>query len=67
VAVATYLPFSPLAGVLGFTPLPAAYFGFVAVATGVYLVLVEAAKRIFLRAETQKNATKHGDTLAFAT
>jgi P-type Mg2+ transporter len=67
VAVGTYLPFSPLAGMLGFTPLPAAYFGFVAVATGVYLLLVEAAKRRLLRAEAPKNATKHGDTLAIAT
>jgi Mg2+-importing ATPase len=67
VAVGTYLPFSPLAGILGFTPLPAAYFGFVAVATVVYLVLVEFAKRRLLRAETQTSATKHGHTLAVAT
>ena len=66
VAVGTYLPFSPLAGVLGFTPLPAAYFGFVAVARGVYLWLVEAAKRL-LRGSTKKNAPKHGATLAVAT
>jgi Mg2+-importing ATPase len=66
VAVGTYLPFSPLAGILGFTPLPAAYFGFVAVTTGVYLLLVEAAKRLLLRPATPKNATKHGDTLAVA-
>ncbi len=67
VAIGIYLPFSPLAGVLGFTPLPAAYFGFVAVATGVYLLLVEAAKRRLLRPTTPKNAAKHGDTLAIAT
>ena len=67
VAIGFYLPFSPLAGMLGFTPLPAAYFGFAAVATGVYLLLVEFAKRILLRAEAPKNATKHGDTLAIAT
>jgi Mg2+-importing ATPase len=66
VAVGTYLPFSPLAGILGFTPLPAAYFGFVAVTTGVYLLLVEAAKRLLLRPTTPKNATKHEDTLAVA-
>ena len=66
VAVGIYLPFSPLAGMLGFTPLPAAYFGFVAVATGVYLLLVEAAKRRLLRPRTPKNAAKHGDTLAVA-
>ncbi|HYA22723.1 MAG TPA: magnesium-translocating P-type ATPase, partial [Terriglobales bacterium] len=42
VALGLYLPFSPLAGVLGFTPLPAAYFAFLAVATATYLLLVEA-------------------------
>ena len=67
VAIGLYLPFSPLAGMLGFTPLPAAYFAFVAVATGVYLLLVEAAKRRLLRAEAPKNAAKHGDALAVAT
>jgi Mg2+-importing ATPase len=67
VAIGLYLPFSRLAGVLGFTPLPGAYFAFVAVATGVYLLLVEAAKRLLLRGATQKNAIKHGDTLAVAT
>ena len=45
VAVGMFLPFSPLAGILGFTPLPAGYFGFLAAATGAYLLLVEAAKR----------------------
>ena len=67
VAIGLYLPFSPLAGVLGFTPLPAAYFAFVAVATGVYLLMVEAAKRLLLRAEAPKNATRPGNTLAIAT
>jgi Mg2+-importing ATPase len=67
VAIGLYLPFSPLAGMLGFTPLPAAYFGFVAVATGVYLLMVEAAKRILLRAEAPKNAAQHGDALAITT
>ncbi|MGD0470795.1 MAG: magnesium-translocating P-type ATPase [Terriglobales bacterium] len=66
VAVGTYLPFSPLAGVLGFTPLPAAYFGFVAVATGVYLLLVEAAKRLLLRRAAKTNSAKPGDTVAVA-
>jgi Mg2+-importing ATPase len=62
VAVGMYLPFSPLAGVLGFTPLPAKYFAFVAVATGVYLLLVEAAKRRLLRGATAKTAIKLGNT-----
>jgi Mg2+-importing ATPase len=67
VAIGLYLPFSPLAGVLGFTTLPPAYFGFVAIATGVYLLMVEFAKRMLLRAEAPKNATKHGDTPVIAT
>ena len=54
VAIGIYLPFSPLAGMLGFTPLPGSYFAFVAVATGAYLLLVEAAKRRLLRDTTQK-------------
>ena len=66
VAVGTYLPFSPLAGVLGFTPLPGAYFGFVAIATGVYLLLVEAAKQRLLRGKTAKSMTKGGDAVAVA-
>ena len=56
VVIGIYLPFSPLAGVLGFSPLPARYFAFVAVATVLYLGLVEAAKRRLFRAASQ-NAT----------
>jgi Mg2+-importing ATPase len=56
VAIGVYLPFSPLAGVLGFTRLPGSYFVFVAVATGVYLLLVEAAKRVLLPKEAAKSA-----------
>ena len=63
VAIGLYLPFSPLAGVLGFTSLPRAYFAFLAVATGAYLLLVEAAKRLLLRGATPKNAIKQGDAL----
>jgi P-type Mg2+ transporter len=66
VAIGLYLPFSPLAGMLGFTPLPAGYFAFVAVATAVYLLLVEAAKRILLRKETAKSAAQTGNALAVA-
>jgi len=58
VAVGIYLPFSPFAAVLGFTPMPAAYFVFVAVATGVYLLLVEIAKRrLFGHAATSAQST----------
>jgi P-type Mg2+ transporter len=67
VAVGLSLPFSPLAGVLGFTPLPAGYFAFVAVATGIYLLLVEAAKQVLFRRATAKIATRPGNILAVAT
>jgi P-type Mg2+ transporter len=40
------LPFSPIAGVLGFTPLPGLFFTFLAVSTVTYLLLVEWAKRL---------------------
>jgi Mg2+-importing ATPase len=43
------LPFTPLADLLGFTPLPAAYFLFLIGATGTYLMLVELAKRRLMR------------------
>ena len=66
VAVGIYLPFSPLARVLGFTPLPATYFAFLAVATGAYLLLVEAAKRRLLR-KGIKDAAKAGNSAALAT
>jgi Mg2+-importing ATPase len=62
VAVGTYLPFSPLAKMLGFTPLPLSYFVFVAVATVAYLLLVEVAKRILLRKASGNDATKPGGT-----
>jgi len=45
VAVGVLLPFSPLAGVLGFTSLPVTFFAFLVAATGIYLLLVEIAKR----------------------
>ena len=66
VAIGLYLPFSPLAHMLGFTPLPAAFFAFLAIATATYLLLVEAAKRRLLHGATAKNALKHGDALAVA-
>ena len=44
VAVGTLLPFSPVAGALGFVPLPLGYFAFLAAATATYLGLVEFVK-----------------------
>jgi len=58
VAVGMLLPFTPVAGVLGFTPLPLSYFAFVAAATIVYLLLVEVAKRALLRHATQHHALR---------
>jgi P-type Mg2+ transporter len=49
VAAGAILPFTPLAGVLGFVPLPAAFFAFLAAATMTYLALVELVKRRVLR------------------
>jgi Mg2+-importing ATPase len=45
VLVGVLLPFTPLAHLFGFTPPPPGYLGFVAVAAGTYLVVVELVKR----------------------
>ncbi len=66
VAIGLFLPFSPLAHVLGFTPLPLAFFAFLAVATAAYLLLVEAAKRRLLRGANAKSAVKQADAVAVA-
>lgn len=49
VAVGIFLPFSPLAGLLGFTRLPMPYFLFLAAATVAYLLMVQGAKQLLLR------------------
>jgi Mg2+-importing ATPase len=49
VALGIALPFSPLAAMLGFAPLPAGYFLFLTLATITYLALVEVAKRFLLK------------------
>jgi Mg2+-importing ATPase len=49
VAVAVLLPLSPLAGVLGFSPLPWSFFAALAGMTVGYLVLVELGKVVFYR------------------
>ena len=54
VAVATLgaiLPFTPLASVFGFTPLPAAFMGILLVMIVTYLLLVDLGKRVFFRGE----------------
>jgi P-type Mg2+ transporter len=49
VIVGLVLPFSPLAGPLGFIAMPAAFFLFLAIAVIVYLVLVELVKGRLVR------------------
>jgi Mg2+-importing ATPase len=48
-ATGVILPFTPLAPLLGFVPLPAPYFAFLAGATAAYLGLVELVKRWIVR------------------
>jgi len=48
VTVGILLPFGPLAGVLGFVPMPAMYFAYLTIATIVYLLFVEFGKRVLI-------------------
>jgi Mg2+-importing ATPase len=48
VLVGVWLPWSPLAGPLGFVPIPAGFLAFLAAATATYLALVQVAKRRLL-------------------
>lgn len=57
VAIGLALPYSPLGPLLGFTPLPAAYLPFLAVATATYLVFVQFAKVHLLRAQSNRTHT----------
>jgi Mg2+-importing ATPase len=61
-ALALLLPVTPLAPHLGLVPLPSAFFGFLAVATATYLVVVQIAKRRFMPAAPvrRNRAGKHG-------
>ncbi len=49
VTVGALLPESPLAGTLGFQPLPAGFFAALAGLVVCYLALIEAGKRVFYR------------------
>jgi P-type Mg2+ transporter len=50
VTIGAILPFSPFAHVLGFTALPAAFFGFLVVMILIYMLVIELAKERFYRA-----------------
>jgi P-type Mg2+ transporter len=49
VLLGSLLPYSPLAGTLGFIPLPPAFFLFLSGVIGTYLLLVELVKRRLMR------------------
>jgi Mg2+-importing ATPase len=49
VLIGIALPYTWLGGLLGFTPLPGAYFLFLVVMTATYLMLVEVVKRRLMR------------------
>ena len=66
VLIGVILPFTPLAGTLGFVPLPGAFFVFLGGATLTYLVLVEVVKRRLMRrllvmspASRRRNQSRH--------
>jgi Mg2+-importing ATPase len=48
-AIGVWLPYSPVAGILGFTPLPAPFLLALAAMVLAYLALVEAAKVVYYR------------------
>ena len=58
VALGVYLPFSPLAGVLGFDPLPVPFFLALLGMAVVYLVLVEMAKVWFYSRAAQQPVSR---------
>jgi len=58
VALGVYLPVSPLAGILGFSPLPSTFFLAVVGMTIAYLALVEGVKYWFFSREADKAATQ---------
>jgi Mg2+-importing ATPase len=49
VLVGMVLPYTPLGGPLGFTPLSPLFFLYLILATGTYLILVEIGKRVLMR------------------
>jgi P-type Mg2+ transporter len=49
VVIGMVLPYTPLAGPLGFTPLSPVFFLYLIAATGTYLLLVEVGKRVLMR------------------
>ena len=61
VALAVLLPFSPVAGTLGFVPLPGEFFALLAVLVAIYLVLVELGKQAFYRRHARRRRSARRD------
>ena len=59
VAVAVLLPFTPLAGVLGFVAPPLELLVLIGAMTLVYLACAEAAKRWFYRSAPRRRTPAH--------
>lgn len=49
IAIALILPYTPLAGPFGFTPMPPEYYAILAALTAAYLLLVQAVKQRFIK------------------
>jgi Mg2+-importing ATPase len=62
VAIGVMLPLSPLSSLLGFTPLPFLFYGFLAAATVTYLVLVEVVKRAIINGPMARAVKGHRST-----
>ena len=61
-AVGVWLPFSPLASVLGFTPLPRLYWPFLIATLACYVVLTQLVKMLLIgRFATERSAKESSD------
>jgi Mg2+-importing ATPase len=49
VAVVVVLPFTPLAGVLGFVPMPLSFYGWMLLIVAAYIASAETAKQWFYK------------------
>jgi Mg2+-importing ATPase len=64
VAIGCYLPYSPLSGVLGFSPVPAPFFLALVGMTVLYLLIVETLKKRFFRRMTPVVPPRDRGTIA---
>ncbi|MBK5238611.1 MAG: magnesium-translocating P-type ATPase [Actinomycetales bacterium] len=59
VAIGCYLPYSPLSGILGFSPVPAPFFLALVGMTVVYLLIIETLKKRFFRRKVAVAQPRH--------